>query len=100
MPSIERVYEVNPQADELTEAECQNIIGAEGCIWTEWVADGDKLEWELLPRLAALSEVQWIAPERKNLMGFMARMQRLLDIYRLKGLRYKDDVFQDTMGGE
>lgn len=100
LPSIERVYEVNPQADELTEAERQNIIGAEGCIWTEWVADGDKLEWELLPRLAALSEVQWTAPERKNLMGFMARMQRLLDIYRLKGLRYKDDVFQDTMGGE
>lgn len=93
IPSIERVYNLDPcQAEELSASEQKNVIGAEGCIWTEWVADSKKLEWELLPRLAALCEVQWTAKEQRNLDSFLNRMLHIHDIYRLKGLNYKEDI--------
>ena len=92
IPSIQRVYGLEPCSDKLTPAEQKNIIGAEGCIWTEWVKDAEKLEWELLPRLAALSEVQWTAKDKRNLENFLSRMLHMQDLYRLYGLNYKADI--------
>lgn len=92
IPSIQRVYGLEPCSDKLTPAEQKNIIGAEGCIWTEWVKDAEKLEWELLPRLAALSEVQWTAKDKRNLENFLPRMLHMQDLYRLYGLNYKADI--------
>lgn len=92
IPSIERVYNLEPYQDALTHAEQQNVIGAEGCIWTEWVKDAKKMEWELLPRLAALCEVQWTQKEQRNLDSFLQRMLHIHDIYRLKNLNYKEDI--------
>ena len=92
IPSIQRVYDLEPCSDKLTPAEQKNIIGAEGCIWTEWVKDAEKMEWELLPRLAALSEVQWTAKDKRNLENFLPRMLHMQDLYRLYGLNYKADI--------
>ena len=92
IPSIQRVYDLEPCSDKLTPAEQKNIIGAEGCIWTEWVKDAGKMEWELLPRLAALSEVQWTAKDKRNLENFLPRMLHMQDLYRLYGLNYKADI--------
>ena len=92
IPSIERVYNLEPYQDALTPAEQQNVIGAEGCIWTEWVKNAKKMEWELLPRLAALCEVQWTQKEQRNLDSFLQRMLHIHDIYRLKNLNYKEDI--------
>lgn len=92
IPSIQRVYDLEPCSDKLTPAEQKNIIGAEGCIWTEWVKDAGKMEWELLPRLAALSEVQWTAKDKRNLESFLPRMLHMQDLYRLYGLNYKADI--------
>lgn len=90
--SIERVYNLDPCFTELTPEEKKNIIGAEGCIWTEWVADKEKMEWELLPRLAALCEVQWTQPELRDLDRFLPRMLHMQELYKLKGLGYKEDI--------
>ena len=92
IPSIERVYNLEPCFKELSQEEKKNIIGAEGCIWTEWVADRQKMEWELLPRLAALCEVQWTQPEQRNLDLFLPRMMHMQKLYKLNGLNYKEDI--------
>ncbi len=92
IPSIQRVYDVEPCSDKLTPAEQQNVIGAEGCIWTEWVKDAEKMEWEMLPRLAALSEVQWTAKGKRDIENFYPRLLHMQDLYRLYGLNYKADI--------
>jgi len=56
------------------------------------VKDAKKMEWELLPRLAALSEVQWTAKDKRNLENFFPRMLHMQDLYRLYGLNYKADI--------
>ena len=92
IPSIKRVYDVNPAFAELTDSEKANVIGAEGCIWTEWVPDTKKLEWELLPRLAALAEVQWTNQQQREFGSFAERLLHMHDIYRKMNLNYKEDI--------
>ncbi len=94
--SLKHVYELDPVSDKLQSPdETSLIIGAEGCIWTEWVKDGEKLEWELLPRLAALCEVQWTRRDLRNLDSFVERLRHMLHIYAARGYRYRKDLLPD-----
>ncbi len=90
--SVERVYNFEPVFDVLTSEEQKNIIGAQGCIWTEWTKDSVKMEWQMMPRIAALSELQWTNPAKKNLDSFLKRLRHQLDIYRLYGYHYREDI--------
>lgn len=95
--SIGRVYNFNPLFEELTAEEKQRIIGVEGCIWTEWTKDSTKMEWQMMPRIAALSELQWSNPDTKNFDGFLARLPHMLDLYTAKGYHYKTDIYDVTL---
>ena len=97
IPSIQRVYDLDPCFDVLTPEEQKNIIGAEGCIWTEWVKDSTKLEWQLLPRLAALCEVQWTPKDKRNLDNFLSRMFHMQELYQLKNMNYRKDIGEDVL---
>ena len=90
--SVERVYNFEPASDKLTPEEKKNIIGVQGCIWTEWTKDSLKMEWQMMPRIAALSELQWSNPANKNLDGFLKRLRHQLDLYTLYGFHYKEDI--------
>ena len=97
IPSIQRVYDLDPCFDVLTPEEQKNIIGAEGCIWTEWVKDSTKLEWQLLPRFAALCEVQWTPKDKRNLDNFLSRMFHMQELYQLKNMNYRKDIGEDVL---
>ena len=76
--------------DGLTLEQAGNIIGSQACIWTEWVADSTKMEWEMLPRLAAVAESQWGCP--KNLDAFLPRLKRMTELYDRRGWNWKEDI--------
>ena len=95
---MNRVYNFEPVPVELTDAEKKFVIGTQGCIWTEWTADSTKMEWQILPRMAALSEIQWTLPEHKNFERFMERLPEMLKIYSSLDYGYREDVFAaDTL---
>ena len=95
---MNRVYNFEPVPAELTDAEKKFVIGTQGCIWTEWTADSTKMEWQILPRMAALSEIQWTLPEHKNFERFMERLPEMLKIYSSPDYGYREDVFAaDTL---
>ena len=95
---MNRVYNFEPVPAELTDAEKKFVIGTQGCIWTEWTADSTKMEWQILPRMAALSEIQWTLPEHKNFERFMERLPEMLKIYSSVDYGYREDVFAaDTL---
>lgn len=91
--SIERVYLFEPVPENATPEQKQNIIGAQGCIWTEWTKDSVKMEWQMMPRIAALSEIQWSQPSNKDLGGFLKRLKHQIDIYDVYGYNYKQDIY-------
>lgn len=95
---MNRVYNFEPVPAELTDAEKKFVIGTQGCIWTEWTADSTKMEWQILPRMAALSEIQWTLPEHKNFERFMERLPEMLKICSSLDYGYREDVFAaDTL---
>lgn len=66
---LKRTYDYDPAGDSLQEPE--NILGIEGCVWTEHIANMSKWEYMVLPRMLALAEVAWTPAARKNYSDFM-----------------------------
>ena len=83
---VETVYGYEPY-DGL-EPEAQGcIIGVQGCLWTEYISEPWHLEYMLLPRLCALSEVQWCA--EKDYERFTASLRHSLKILDAMGVNYR-----------
>ena len=62
---MEQVYSYDPAFPELTPEQQKHILGVQANLWTEYVLSDEHLEYMLLPRLAALSEVQWCLLHRQ-----------------------------------
>ena len=60
---LETVYAYEPIPDELSPEQAKHILGAQGNIWTEFIASEEHLEYMAFPRGTALAEVVWSAPE-------------------------------------
>lgn len=90
---VERVYSLEPVPAQLNENEAKYIIGAQGNLWTEYIASDKHLEYMLLPRLAALSEVQWTKPALKDYKRFLDGMNHITKIYDTLGMNYATHIF-------
>ena len=71
---LDTVYSFEPVPRELTPEEATHILGAQGNLWTEYVATPAHAEYMLLPRMLALSEVVWSPKESRSWDGFVARL--------------------------
>jgi hexosaminidase len=92
---VEKVYNYEPIPAELNETEAKYVIGTQANLWTEYIASEKHAEYMLLPRLAALSEVQWTAPAQKNYSDFLIRLPFLADIYQKRGYNFAKHVFEN-----
>ena len=84
---VSKVYSFEPTAD-LSEEEAKYILGPQVNLWTEYVANPDHAMYMLLPRLDAISEVQWLQKEQKDYEAFKNRLPRMLELYRKLGYTY------------
>ncbi len=98
--SLARVYNYEPVPAELSDADKKNVFGVQGCIWTEWTKDSTKMEWQMMPRIAALSELQWSNPKKKDLNAFLSRLQHQLDLYTVHGYHFKQDIYEANINFE
>lgn len=89
---IEKVYSLNPTAS-LTDEQAKHILGAQANLWTEYIGTTEHVEYMVLPRMAALAEVQWTQPEKKDYQDFTLRLPRILEFYKRDGLNYAKHVF-------
>ena len=77
-----KVYSFEPLLPgKLTEEEQQYILGPQVNLWTEYISAPQHLFYMLLPRLDAISEVQWCQPEQKDFDDFKARLPRMFQLY-------------------
>ena len=87
--TLKKVYDFEPVADGLTAEAKQHIIGVQANLWTEYVTCEPQIQYQVLPRMAALAEVQWMQPEEKNYADFKTRLTHLVDIYKHYGWTYR-----------
>ena len=87
--SLEKVYGYEPY-DELSDEAKPFIKGVQANLWTEYIATPEHLEYMLLPRLAALSEVQWCPEGTKDFARLRSAIEaRHIPIYELLGYNYR-----------
>lgn len=81
--TIGKVYSLDPCRD-IPEEFQHHILGVQGNLWTEYVPTPEHLEYMLLPRMLALSEVQWCAADNRDFDRFTDATKgheyRVLDI--------------------
>ena len=92
---MEQVYSYDPAFPELTPEQQKHILGVQANLWTEYVLSDEHLEYMLLPRLAALSEVQWCLPETKDWNRFIGSF-RMDKIYSQLGYEFAKHIFGVT----
>jgi len=62
MNRLEDVYAYDPLPADLEPEAARWILGAQGNVWSEYLYSWDKVEYRVLPRMCALSEVLWSRP--------------------------------------
>lgn len=95
--SVEKVYGLEPVPDSLSTEAKSHIKGIQANIWTEQIASPRVVEYMLLPRLAALSEVAWTSPEKKDFEAFCQRITRLAQLYDYYGWTYAKHLWPERM---
>ncbi len=94
--SVENVYNYEPIPAELNETEAKYVMGTQANLWTEYIATEKQAEYMLLPRLAALSEVQWTKAEQKNYADFLVRLPNLTETYEKRGYNFAKHLLKPT----
>ena len=74
----------------IDEEKRHHILGVQANLWTEYIHTFPHVQYMVLPRWSALSEVQWSAPESRDFNAFRERLSRLKEHYRANGYKYSD----------
>ena len=90
---VERVYSFNPLPDALSEKQKKHIIGVQANIWGEYVHSFKDVEYDALPRMAALAELQWCYSEQRNYHDFIKRCFRMAKLYDVYHYNYAHHIF-------
>lgn len=94
LSTVENVYNYNPTPSVLPDSVRKHILGVQANLWTEYIAGKDIAEYQILPRMAALAEVQWTT-QPKNYEGFKERLTRFVSFYDLYNYVYATHLWKD-----
>lgn len=87
--TLKMVYDFEPVSAELPADKRHHIIGAQANLWTEYVTCEPQIDYQVLPRMAALAELQWLQPDQKDYNDFKSRLPRLVEIYKMYHWTYR-----------
>ena len=80
---LHKIYSYEPQSR-------PNILGVQGCMWTEYVPTAEHLEYMLFPRMLAVSEKAWSEPESTSWEQFKLKIARHIPQLKARGLNVYD----------
>ena len=82
---LKKVYSYNPVPEVLSAEEAKLVYGVQGNVWAEYIPTPEHREYMIYPRILALAEVAWSAPERKLWTDFHNRTLKALSYLQSKG---------------
>lgn len=85
---VKKVYSYEPIPAELPADKEKFVMGAQANVWTEYIHYPTKVEYQIFPRMTALSEVLWSPKANRNWENFESRLQQQLKRYELWGAHY------------
>ena len=92
---VEKVYSLEPAPESFSAEAKKHILGTQANLWAEYLLTEGLVEYQALPRMSALSEVQWTQPERKDYEAFKQRLTRLTSLYELYHYHYAKHLWPE-----
>ena len=90
---LERVYEFEPIPDVLNAEQAKHVLGAQANVWTEYISTPEQVQYMLMPRIAALSEILWSSKENHNYEGFTKRLVSHFKLLDFRKINYSKAIF-------
>jgi hexosaminidase len=87
-----KVYTYDPVPASLDPRLQSHILGAQGNLWTAYVASMRLAEYMAFPRLCALAELTWSPKSARNYVDFKSRLQPQLKRFDCLGVNYRKDT--------
>jgi hexosaminidase len=94
--TVEKTYSYEPVPKELNAEQAKYVMGAQGNVWTEYMRYPRKVEYQIFPRLSALSEVLWSPKEQRSWSDFEPRLIHQFKRYDLWGSNYSKAYYEIT----
>jgi len=89
---LSRAYKFDPIFNGADEGATQNILGLETPMWTEWVPNRARLDYQTYPRLTAFAEVGWTPASLRDYVNFRERLTTFNQRLDIHGVEYAPKV--------
>ena len=90
--SLEDVYRFEPRDSTLDQSARHLVLGVQADLWTEHMQTENRVQWMAWPRAAAVAELGWSLPERRNWRDFLRRLTPMFGRYTALGITYADSA--------
>ena len=72
---LSKTYAYNPVPASISDKGMgKYVLGVQGNLWAEYIADKERQDYDLYPRILAISEVGWTNSENKDFSAFAGRV--------------------------
>lgn len=90
MITLKSVYDFNPMPPQATTPEQQkHVLGVQAQLWSEYLWDWKKVEYNAFPRFCALAEIAWTPNNEKNYSDFLAHLKPFLKRLDILHINYR-----------
>ncbi len=93
--SLEKAYSFSPYLSGLRKNDKKHILGIEAPAWTEWIPDRETLEFQVFPRLLAISEIGWLGEKKPGYKDFHGRLKQYLPRLDYMDVNYANEIQMD-----
>ena len=91
---LKLAYNYEPIPKNLEEKDNKKVLGLEALLWSEYVPNIKRLEWQTFPRLISFAEIGWTPKIKKNFNSFQKRLIIFLKRFDTIGINYAN--FQEV----
>ncbi len=92
--SVEKVYSFDPTPDTLSAEARKHFLGVQANLWTEYVPNIQVAEYQIMPRMAALADINW-TNGKKDFPAFKKRLEKLVKLYDHYNLVYAKHLWPE-----
>ncbi|MCD0488704.1 beta-N-acetylhexosaminidase [Pedobacter sp. MC2016-14] len=92
---LSKVYAYEPVPKELNTEEAKYVLGAQANVWTEYINSPSKIQYQIFPRITALSEVLWSTKNSRDWKDFESRLVAQVERYKLWKVSYGTLIAED-----
>lgn len=91
--TLKDVYDYEPIQEDWKPEYASLLMGVQACMWTEFCNKPEDVDYLVFPRLAALAEVAWTQPERKDWVSFLQALDGYNEHLSEKGIEYARSMY-------